>query len=343
MPLSPLAMPDRFRPRRHRFAALVLLFGMVECTHAADLATTRQSIAITTEPVDLVADAPDRRRIGDLTYRGGVALTTDHPAFGGMSGLWIAPDGQRFVTITDKGNWVDGTLTGTPGDPMEITDSEIGALGLPTGGTVADARGRDSEALARLSNGRMLVAFEGQHRILAYPAEGDPHVANTAERVGTPPPLADAPANKGPEALAALADGRLVMLTEGLTAGDSRIGFLRDGEGWHRLGYPRDPNYAPTDAAQLPGGDLLVLERRFDPLGGFQVRLRRIAGDTIAPGARLDGPVIAHFRPPYIVDNFEGLAVRTTRDGRTLVYLMSDDNFQPLQRTLLLVFALGGG
>jgi hypothetical protein len=321
-------------------ALLALLLGLVECTQAAELETSRQAIAIDAAPVALSEHDPDATRLGDLRYLGGLELTADHPAFGGFSGLWIAPDGARILAVTDKGNWVSGRLTGDPGAPTSVAGAAIGPLGVPSDGPVADARGRDSEAIAERPDGRMLVAFEGRHRILVYGPATRPPVAGPAERVATPPLLARAPANKGAEALAALSGGRLVMLTEGLTAGDSRIGFLRDGEGWHRLAYPRDPDYAPTDAAQLPGGDLLVLERRFDPLGGFQVRLRRIAGDTIAPGARLDGPVIAHFRRPYVVDNFEGLAVRTTGDGRTLLYLVSDDNFQPLQRTLLLVFAL---
>ena len=40
------------------------------------------------------------------------------------------------------------------------------------------------------------------------------------------------------------------------------------------------------------------------------------------------------------MDNFEGLALRRDRAGRTLLYLVSDDNFVPLQRTLLLQFRL---
>ena len=332
----------RTRPRQRTAALFALLLGLAECTQAADLDTTRQAITIRAEPVDLVDGQPARTRLGALTYLGGMELTAAHPAFGGLSGLWVASGGHRFRAVTDKGNWIGGRLTGVSPTPTGVADAEIGPLGLPDGGPVADARGRDAEALAQHPAGRMLVAFEGKHRVLAYPADGGSPLAMAAERVATPALLARAPANKGPEALAALADGRLIMLTEGLTAGDSRVGFLRDGTGWRRLRYPMDPDYAPTDAGQLPGGDLLILERRFDPLGGFQARLRRIPGDAVAPGAMLDGPIIAHFRKPYIVDNYEGLAVRTAPDGRTLLYLMSDDNFQPLQRTLLLVFALGG-
>jgi len=40
------------------------------------------------------------------------------------------------------------------------------------------------------------------------------------------------------------------------------------------------------------------------------------------------------------VDNFEGIAVRQDSNGDTLVYIVSDDNYSPLQRTLLLQFRL---
>jgi hypothetical protein len=40
------------------------------------------------------------------------------------------------------------------------------------------------------------------------------------------------------------------------------------------------------------------------------------------------------------VDNFEGISARKTATGKTLIYLVSDDNYNPLQRTLLMMFAL---
>jgi hypothetical protein len=42
------------------------------------------------------------------------------------------------------------------------------------------------------------------------------------------------------------------------------------------------------------------------------------------------------------LDNFEGIAARRGSDGGVLLYLVSDDNFLGLQRTLLLQFSLVG-
>jgi hypothetical protein len=48
---------------------------------------------------------------------------------------------------------------------------------------------------------------------------------------------------------------------------------------------------------------------------------------------------LARLAPPLTVDNMEGIAIR--RDGdRTFVYLLSDDNLNPLQRTILMKFEL---
>jgi len=43
---------------------------------------------------------------------------------------------------------------------------------------------------------------------------------------------------------------------------------------------------------------------------------------------------------PYRVDNFEGIAVSRGRQGESLLWLISDDNFLPIQDTLLFAFEL---
>jgi hypothetical protein len=43
---------------------------------------------------------------------------------------------------------------------------------------------------------------------------------------------------------------------------------------------------------------------------------------------------------PLVADNFEGIAVRRSKPDETLIYIVSDDNFHALQRTLLLMFSL---
>ena len=75
----------------------------------------------------------------------------------------------------------------------------------------------------------------------------------------------------------------------------------------------------------------------------------RLRADSLDGTGPLAPREIARFEAPLTVDNFEGIDARRDGSGRTLVYLISDDNncfkngFDPVpQRTLLLMFALEG-
>jgi hypothetical protein len=102
----------------------------------------------------------------------------------------------------------------------------------------------------------------------------------------------------------------------------------------------RISDFDVSDAALLPAGDLLLLERRFSWSEGLDVRLRRIALASIRPDALVDGPVLWQADLRYEIDNLEGLSIHRDTGGDTILTFVSDDNFSMLQRTLLLQFAL---
>jgi hypothetical protein len=86
-----------------------------------------------------------------------------------------------------------------------------------------------------------------------------------------------------------------------------------------------------TAVTLLPGGGRAYLLRSFSVMKGVRVTLRV----TDAAGATLDELSLA---PPLTVDNFEGLAALPRPDGSLRFYLIADDNFSRLERTLLLAF-----
>ena len=93
--------------------------------------------------------------------------------------------------------------------------------------------------------------------------------------------------------------------------------------------------------ARLDGGDVLVLERRFSLLGGFASRVVRLSAASVLSNAPLAGTrEIARLEAPGLGENFEAIAAHPTGGGRHAVYLLSDDNFNLLQRTVLLHFVL---
>jgi hypothetical protein len=198
----------------------------------------------------------------------------------------------------------------------------------------------DAESLALLPDGSFAVGFEQQHRFWRYPAgSGRPDGIPVALPV--PAGLELAPPNGGVEALVELPAQGLLALTEELFEADQVVGWMRGPDAWQKLAFRVDGALRPSDAAVLPKGDLLVLERTYDVVRRANtVHVRRVARAAVRPGATLKGELIAAFEPPLTVDNDEGLAVFSRR-GETLLLIVSDDNFNAAggQRTLLLLFA----
>jgi len=98
-----------------------------------------------------------------------------------------------------------------------------------------------------------------------------------------------------------------------------------------------------TDAAGLPDGGLLVLERRFRWSEGVKSRLRLVRRDELKPTGRVDAETLFEANLNQEIDNMEGLAVHAGAGGEIIVTMISDDNFNHLlQRTLLLQFVIEG-
>ena len=323
----------RRSPARALVAAVIVGAFAVACGDAL-----AASISLSARPIAL--DPTDRavRHVGRLHFLGGLDLRSDEPAFGGLSGLSVAADG-RLTAVTDRGHWFSARVVrDRTGRLVDLTEAVLVPL-LDTKGRPVAGEWRDAEALERLPGGDWLVSFEGRHRVWRYAAETG-GLQGRPVPFPTPMGIAAAPLNGGLEALTPLPDGRILMLAESLKrTGGSRAGWLV-GEKIEPLGYRTARDFKPTDAALLPNGDVLVLARYFKLLGGFKARLERIPAAAIEGGAVLKGELLARFVPPLAVDNFEGLAVAPDADGGALVYILSDDNFNFLQRTLLLLFRL---
>lgn len=304
-------------------------------------ALAQSPLALSASPLPFNPEDKAQETVGGLLWRGGLAITSDDPRFGGLSDLVLAPNGSSFTAVSDAGRWVTARLTyDSAGELAGITGGASGSLRNPQGLLLAGKREQDAEALVRLDDGSLMAAFERNHRLLHFGKDG---LGGVPKPVAAPAGLAGARANAGVEALVAIAGDRLLAFTEGQKRGDSYAVYLREADGqWHALALQPKGLFVPTGAAQLPNGDVLLLERRFTILGGFGARLSRIPLAAIRPGALLAGSEIAELRAPLSLDNFEGVAVHRLGDGTTRLTLVSDDNFSPLQRTLIVQFELLG-
>jgi len=317
---------------RHCILALFLL--------ASPAAVAAEPLELSSSRVRLNAEDRTVDRVGALVWRGGIEIFSKDEDFGGLSGLLVGGDGARLTMVSDRGRWITARLVyDAEGRLAGVAGGRIGGLVGPNGKRLKGKRRKDAESLAALPDGSLLVSFEHEHRILRYPPA--PRAFGRPPEVLEPPPdLPGLPNNKGLEALVVFDGGRLLGITQGRDKDEDIAAFLRQDGRWSRLSYPKHGEFKPTGATVLPDGDLLVLERRFTWLGGPAARLVVVETKQVRPGAVLDGREIAQIRLPYTVDNMEGVAARRGAAGETLIYLLSDDNFSALQRTLLLMFAL---
>ncbi|HEY5597917.1 MAG TPA: esterase-like activity of phytase family protein [Kiloniellales bacterium] len=297
-------------------------------------------LEITARPVPLNYTAPEQLRMGRLVWRGGIDLGSPSIRFGGFSGLLVTSDRSKLTALNDEGYWITATITyDADGFLTGLSNGQASPLRDTNGKPLRGKTDQDAEAMAETADGAILVAFERNHRIWRYPP-GEAPLSGNAEPLPAPDGLADLPENNGVEAMATLAGDSILAIAEGEDDDTVTPAFLwRDGT-WSRLRYQRFGNYRPADAARLPTGDLLVVERRYTVLEGVGIRIVRIPASTIVPGALLQPVEIARLLPPLSIDNIEGISIRQNDRGETIIYLISDDNFNIVQRTLLLMFAL---
>jgi hypothetical protein len=272
---------------------------------------------------------PGRRRVGGLIFVGGWALASEDRRFGGLSAIHV--EHGQVIALSDT-----GVLTRFAA-PVRAGRLIVHFAPLVAGpGSRNYKRNRDTEGLV-VRGGRLWVGFERHNMIWRYD-----RATLRPQSAARPKPMRRWGGNSGPEALVRLADGRFLVFAEGrgdgrpysaalLFAGDPSV----PGTPVRTLRYRRLPGFRVTDAALLPDGRILTLNRRVSLFGGFAARLAlaRIDGGTI------ETRTLAALESPLTADNMEALAV--TREGaRTIIWIASDDNFSPLQRTLLMKFEL---
>ena len=340
-----------------------LLGGLVACA-GAGMATLPQSAAqdprSTTDdpqPIDIEArpiahflrPSPNLKRFGNLEFRGGLVLTSPSRDFGGWSGLVMDAGGRSLLAVSDAGSWLTADMVYEGERPARMTNVRLGPLLAANGRSLRGKREQDAESVAlldgSLARGTLLIGFERVHRIGRFEIR-DREVRAPAGYLRLPPEAGRMQPNQGIEAVTVLQSGPLrgsvVAFAERFTRGSGyHTGWIWIRGEPHRIQLQDIDGFNITDAAGLPDGGLLILERYFRWTEGVKLRIRRLAPGAIVPGARLTGQILLEADSSYEIDNMEGLAVHRGARGETVLSLISDDNFNRLlQRTILLQFAL---
>lgn len=273
---------------------------------------------------------------GTMRFVRGWHLVSPHSRFGGFSALARTGPGQ-FQLIGDNGYWTRLTLDGDGA----VAAIRIGPLPTPDGQPARKAM-IDAEAMfIDPASGKSWVALEGINQIWRL----DAGLAAIESRRKLPGPRW--PANRGPEAMARLADGRTVVFSEDAdddprgreallytgdpaAAGPAPIRFFYDSRGKGLV----------SDAAALPDGRILLVHRRlgFDPV--FTTIVAIVDPADMAKDAVVRSLTIGRVPRP-LAENYEGAAI-SVEQGRPYLWLVADDNFNSWQRSLLLRFELVG-
>lgn len=279
-------------------------------------------------------------RVGGLVYLGGLRLTSSDPDFGGLSGMRLSEDGVRLTAISDRGYWFVGEISYRGARPVGLTGVSKSATPSRDGKPLPGRKGFDTEGL-EIFGRTAWVTTERVNWLTRYALDDDGIPKGAGQAVALPKGAATVAINAGYEGIARLGSGALMIAAQSRVAGgEHNRAYLLGGKSPFAFAIRRDDDFLPTDLTRLPGGGLILLERRYRPPFSLSVRMKRLDETEAAPGAVLDGPVLMQASYGSSVDNFEAVSAHRAVDGRIVVTILSDDNFHPLQNTLLLQFAL---
>lgn len=316
--------------RRLVLAALIfLILGPVPGTVQRFPVVDRTSQHVAARPLRYPAG-----QTGMLRFVRGWRLVGSNDAFGGFSALAvIGPD--RFQLMGDNGYWTRLTLR--PGGAVGA--ARIATLPVGDGKSQRKSQ-RDVESMIfDPATRQSWVALEGINQVWRL----DPELKHIESRARLPEP--HWPSNRGPEAMVRLADGRTVIFSEDADddpRGREALLFAGDpsepGAKTIRFFYDSDGKGLVSDAAALPDGRILLVHRRLGLYPVFTTILGIVDPADIHSGATLTSSAIGRVPTP-LAENYEGAAI-AARDGRTFLWLVSDDNFNSWQRSLLVEFEL---
>lgn len=304
-----------------------------------------QPMEVRSYPIEHFQIGTTETRFGPLEFVGGISMTSGGRHFGALSGIDFTTPGADFVGVADTGFWFFGRVVRDgQGRPTGITGFRMQPMVGADGAEIEGKFDSDAESID-VSGSRVTASFERAHRIVEFELT-DKGIGEPGREIDFLVPRNELRQNRGFETIATspadgpLAGARVAVTEKSIDANGDLFAAVLEGPRKGIFKVARSGEFDVTDGAFLPGGDLLLLERKFAMATGVEMRLRRIDGDAIRAGARVDGKVLMEANMAYQIDNMEGLAVWRRSDGALMLSLISDDNHSILQRNLYLEFRL---
>ncbi len=322
--------------RRRLFQLLILILLVALSSGGVRFIYRNNSQALTLLPLPMFADQRQDQRIGALTFLNAWELGSDNYNFGGLSALVALNDG-RFIGLSDSGAMIGFGLTADDKADRPFIAALPGAFGRNVGYEDRDTEGMTYDP----RSGRLWVSYEMRPAIRRFSAS-----LSRVDGIARPEIIRKWKGNSAGEAFVRLSDGRFLLFSEKQELADGSmdaVAFSGDpvepNTTSYRFSYRPPVGYLATDATELPDGRILLLNRRISFPDGFSAKLTVLNPDDIEQNAPIKGRTIATLKAPLLVDNMEGITL--TREGeKIIVWMVSDNNFNIFQRTLLMKFAL---
>lgn len=303
-------------------------------------------IGVASEPIRFFDRASHASRFGSLEFLGGLELSSAEMAFGAWSSVRFLPDRRHFIGVLDTGHWLKGEIERDgEGRLSGVDDMWLTSMRDVDGSYNQNKWSVDAESLA-IRGDEVVVSYEQRHRVTIFSPLSQFETALPGGSLLLPFPTDELRNNGGLETLAlspvaSPLGGALVTVAEKSRNRDEyRLAGILDGPFRGVFRVRTSDDFDITDGTFLPGGDLLLLQRRFNLADGVGMRIVRIPGDMLRPGAVVEGRTILEADLGYQIDNMEGLDAVQEEDGSVHLFIVSDDNHSILQRTLLLEFRL---
>lgn len=252
--------------------------------------------------------------------------------FGGFSGLIISEDGTNLLAVSDRGQFVQAALLREDSQIADVTNVRRAQVLRKNGQFAPRPIGRDTEGLALMPNGALMVSFEGQHRVERFSRPGA-----IPRAVAWHADFDQMPKNAGFEAIATAADGTVYAMPEAPIGAENVVQvFALKGGAWRKaFTLNRDKQFQPVGADIGPDGRLYILERGFN---GFGFRTRARSFDI--SGMRASDEKLLFQKGIGRHDNLEGLSVWRDDQARIRLTMISDDNFRLIQRTEIVEYVI---
>ena len=276
-----------------------------------------------------LATATETWQVEDL---GSFEINLNIPEMGGLSALKVTSFGKKFITISDKGHYFEGTINrNSSGLINNLNVLKTGSL-LNSSGETLSGRNTDSESMTTTQTEGFYISFESNDRIMFHKnlsAPGKFLPKHTDFKLFEK--------DKGLEAIASNYKGEIHAIPEAPPEGESKYPIYKlVDDGWVILTrFFQSETFLITDAVFLPDNNLLLLERDYNWGVGFKMQLRVLTFDIDT----ITGQNII-FSLDSGLHNYEGISIWQDKNGNYYITLISDNNFLPFVNSKVKEFKL---